>query len=349
MKKIVLLFACVSLPIMASAQRLSLTKNTIDIGQTAYESPVTATFEVRNKGLRKLQITNVIPDCNCTVVEYPKGEIGVGDKFTIKMTYDSRQLGHFNKQAAIFINDSDKPTYITMTGVVREDLTDYSGSFPYDFNGLLADKNDIEFDNINKGDRPQMVIHIMNNGNKVMEPNIQHLPAYLTASVSPTLLPPRRSGKILLTLNSEKIHDYGLTQTNVYLAQRLGERVSREREIGVSAVLLPEISHIAGNEMPELALSDSVLNIEFGGKAKKTGEIIIYNPGKATLDISSLQLFTRGLKVTLGKRTLAPGETTKLKVTAYASDLKKTRTRPRVLMITNAPKHQKVVISINAH
>ena len=162
------------------------------------------------------------------------------------------------------------------------------------------------------------------------------------------MLNPRHSGKILITLNSEKIHDYGLTQTNVYLAQRLGERVSSEREIGVSAVLLPEISHIAGSDIPELALSDTVLNINFAGKAKKTGEIILYNPGKATLEISSLQLFTRGLKVTLGKRTLAPGETTKLKITAYASDLKKIRTRPRVLMITNAPKHQKVIITINA-
>ena len=338
-----------ALPVIASAQRLSLAKSTIDVGQTAYETPITATFEVRNKGLRKLRITNVIPDCNCTRVEYPKGEVGVGDKFTIKMTYDSRQLGHFNKQAAIFVNDAKKPTYITMTGVVREDITDYSGTFPYDFNGLLADKNDIEFDNINRGDRPQMVIHVMNNGKKVMETNIQHLPAYLTQQVSPTHLPPHHSGKIVLTLNSEKIHDYGLTQTNVYLAQRLGERVSSEREIGVSAVLLPEISHIADSDMPELALSDSVLNISFAGKSKKTGEIILYNPGKATLEISSLQLFTRGLKVTLGKRTLAPGETTKLKVTAYAADLKKTRSRPRVLMITNAPHHQKVVISINAN
>ena len=96
-----------------------------------------------------------------------------------------------------------------------------------------------------------------------------------------------------------------------------------------------------------MAISDSVLNIDFEGKTKKTGEIILYNPGKATLTISSLQLFTRGVKVTLGKSSLAPGETTKLKVTAYAGDLKKVRTRPRVLMITNDPRRPKVAITIN--
>ena len=57
-------------------------------------------------------------------------------------------------------------------------------------------------------------------------------------------------------------------------------------------------------------------------------------------------MFTPGLKVTLGKRTLNPGESTKLKVTATQSQLQKARTRPRVLMITNDPDHAKVVISI---
>lgn len=349
LKILSLAFIISQLPVSETqAQRLTIDKNKIDIGQTGYEVPVTATFEMRNRGLRKLQITRVIPDCSCTRVEYPKGEIGVGDKFTIKMTYDSRQLGHFNKQAAIYSNASERPVYITMTGVVREDLIDYSGSYPFDFNGLLADKNELEFDNVNKGDMPQTIIRVMNNGNKVMEPNIQHLPPYLSAEVSPTRLSPGHSGKVVLTLNSDKIHDYGLTQTNVYLAQRLGERVSNDREVGVSVVLLPDLRHMSGSLLPQLALSDSVLNIEFGGKQKKTVETILYNGGKAALNISSLQLFTRGLKVTLGKRVLEPGETTKLKIEAIASELKKVRTRPRVLMITDDPRRPKVVITVNA-
>ena len=349
LKILSLAFIISQLPVSETqAQRLTIDKNKIDIGQTGYEVPVTATFEMRNRGLRKLQITRVIPDCSCTRVEYPKDEIGVGDKFTIKMTYDSRQLGHFNKQAAIYSNASERPVYITMTGVVREDLMDYSGSYPFDFNGLLADKNELEFDNVNKGDMPQTIIRVMNNGNKVMEPNIQHLPPYLSAEVSPTRLSPGHSGKVVLTLNSDKIHDYGLTQTNVYLAQRLGERVSNDREVGVSVVLLPDLRHMSGSLLPQLALSDSVLNIEFGGKQKKTVETILFNGGKAALNISSLQLFTRGLKVTLGKRVLEPGETTKLKIEAIASELKKARTRPRVLMITDDPRRPKVVITVNA-
>ena len=116
----------------AQAQRLSITNPVVNVGRTGYEVPVTATFELRNKGLmRKLVIDRVKPDCNCTKVEYPKGEIGINEKFTIRMTYDARMLGHFNKQAAIYSNGSKEPVYITMTGIVLADLMDYSGSYPY--------------------------------------------------------------------------------------------------------------------------------------------------------------------------------------------------------------------------
>ena len=331
----------------ASAQRLSVTSTTIDVGRTGYEIPVTATFELRNRGLRRLVIEDVKPDCNCTKVEYPKGEIGVGDKFTIRVTYDARQLGHFNKQVAVVSNGSKKPVYLTMTGVVLADLQDYSGSYPYDFNNLLADANNLEFDNVQKGEERTFEMRIMNNGNKTMQPNVLHLPAYLSATVYPEHLQPGHSGKMVFTLHSEKIRDYGLTQTSVYLAQQLGEKVKSETEISVSAVLLPPVTQMAN--APQLELSDSILNITFAGKAKKSGDIVLTNKGQSPLDISSLQMFTHGLKVTLGKSHLNPGEQTKLKITAVADELKKVRSVPRVLMITNDPNHSKVVITINTH
>ena len=333
---------------MLSAQRLSFTKQTIDVGRVGYGIPVTATFEIRNKGLmRKLLIHDVKPDCYCTKVEFPKEEIGIGDKAVIKMTFDAKMLGHFNKQAAVYSNSSKQPTYITITGVVLADLKDYSGSYPYDFGGLLADADNLEFDNVNKGEARTAEVSIMNNGTAIMQPNVLHLPPYLSAQVIPERLSPGHSGKIVFTLHSDKIRDYGLTQTSVYMAQQLGEKVNSETEVPVSAVLLPSV--VPTPDAPQLALSDSTLNLTFGGKAKKTGEIVLTNTGRSRLDITSLQMFTQGLKVTLGKSRLLPGESTKLKITGIADMLKKTRTAPRVLMITNDPNHSKVVISINAN
>lgn len=349
MHKKLMITALLMMSAVAYAQRITVNKSTIDCGKSGYMAPVTATFELRNRGSRRVTITDVHPDCGCTQVEYPKREIGAGERFTIKMTYDGRQLGHFYKQAAVVTSSGAKPLFLTMKGVVLADLRDYTADYPCAFGDLLSDKDVLEFDDVNKGDRPQQIISVMNNGSKVMTPNILHLPPYLSATATPTQLQPGRAGKIVVTLNSAHLRDYGLTQTSVYLASQIGEKVRADKELPVSAVLLPDFRTLQGvnkQYAPQMQLSATELQLPLEGKSKKSGDITITNNGRTALVISSLQLFTGGIKVTLDKRVLQPGEHAKLKVTAYRDQLKKVRTRPRVLMITNDPDHAKVTIPI---
>ena len=95
-------------------------------------------------------------------------------------------------------------------------------------------------------------------------------------------------------------------------------------------------------------MSKQNIEITFDGKKKKTDVIELTNQGQTELGISSLQMFTGGLQISLGKSKLAPGQSTKLKVTAMRDELLKLRRRPRLLMITNDPDKGKVVININA-
>lgn len=334
------------LSLSVSAQRLVITKSVVDCGNTEYMRPVTATFELWNKSTKKMTIHSVKTDCGCTKVDYPKGSIAGGEHFQVKVTYDARQLGHFHKMAAIMSNASEKPVFLTMTGVVLAEMEGSFDAYPYEIGELRLDKRDLEFDDVNKGDMPVQEVHILNNGKKVLSPNVMHLPSYLSADLTPARLAPGRSGKIVFTLNSSNLRDYGLTQSSVYLAKEPGEKVSPSNEMGVSVVLLPALSGGDVSNVPRLALSSENIEIAFAGKSKKKNEIILSNQGSAPLEISSLQMFTSGLEVTLNQRSLAPGESTKLKVTAYREQLSKVRTRPRILMITNDPNRPKVILYI---
>ena len=344
-----LVFFLSSVP--ASAQKLSVTKTTIDCGRTGYMMPITAEFEIKNKGLRHLTISEVRTDCGCTSVELPKKSLGPGEKFMLRLTYDARMLGHFQKQAAIYSNGSKAPVYVMMKGVVLSEWEDYSGNYPFTLGSLMTDMNHVEFDNVNKGDHPEVVINILNSTSERMQPNVLHLPSYLKALVIPETLESGQKGKVTLTLNSNNIHGMGLTQTSVYLASKLGEKVGTETELPVSVVLLPDMSTFDGAAKkfaPKMKLSAS--NLDFGqidGKLKKTETITITNLGQSVLNISSLQMFTGGMKLTLGKRELHPGEETKLKVSVEPDQLLKARQKPRVLMITNDPDNAKVVLNIN--
>ncbi len=330
-----------------AAQKLIIEKTTVDIGRMGYQKPATAVFECQNKSNRRLRIEDVKPDCYCTTVDFPRGDIGSGDKFQIRMTYNGRQLGHFNHQAAVYTNADAKPFYITMTGVVLEHYVDLSGNYPVKMGDLCLSTEDVEFDDVNKGDEPEHVLRIYNNGTQTYRPNLMHLPSYLTAQVQPEVLRPDDEGVIILKLQSSKLHDYGLTQTSVYLAGNPGDKVSPDHEISISTILLPAFAEVPHNPA-RIQLSRESVAIDFAGKSKKTEVIEITNAGHSTLNISSLQMFTPGLRISLGKRQLAPGETTKLKITAMRDDLQKVRTQPRILMITNDPQKPKVTITINA-
>lgn len=344
-------------PTIIMAQGLMVMQPVQDCGKTAYRSPVTATFEVVNKSAKKIVLSDVKADCGCVATEITKKEIAKGESSQVKLTYDARMLGHFEKTALVryYIRGSAKvmedPVLLTMKGVVLEELKDYSDTYPYSMgSNLLADKDVLEFDDVRKGDHPEIVINVLNNGVKPMNPNILHLPQYLTAFALPETLQPGKCGKVIVTLSSQHLKDYGLTQSSVYLASNLGDKVSPDIELPVSIVLLPDLKTFEGKTKqyaPKLDLSSKSIELgKVNSKMVKKTTLLLTNKGRLPLEISSMQMFTGGLTVTLGKRTLQPGETTKLKVKGDLERLKKSRTKPRLLMITNDPDQTKLIIPV---
>lgn len=345
------LLACSALMLIsqtAEAQELSVKNEVIDCGSVLWEHPVTVKFDMQNSGHQPLNITRVHPGCGCTTVEYPRTSIAPGEQFAIEATYDARQMGHFLKDIAVYSNASERPLYLSIRGVVTEEVVDFSGTYPFTLANAKADMVDVEFDDVNQGDMPIQKIHIMNAGSQSISPTVMHLPDYLKATVSPTTIAPNRQGTVTLTLDSKKLRDYGLTQTSVFLGMFPGDKVAPQKEISVSAVLLPAFTELTESQLanaPQMRLSRESIQLN-SNKAKQTESIIIENIGKSELDISSLQMFTTGMKVKLNKTRLQPGEQATLKITAETKALRAARSKPRVLMITNDPMKPKVVINI---
>lgn len=345
-----MLSALLALP--ASAQKITTQHEVVDCGQVVFRKPVTAEFVLKNDGHKPLVINNVLKSCGCTEVDYPKTGIAAGESFVIKAVYDAKQMGTFTKQVCLYTNADEEPFILSMRGKVVGSVVDFAGSYDEMLGVIKSDAQEVEFDDVNRGDRPVQRIHIFNPTDELLEPVVMHLPPYLHAFVSPSKVAPRHSAEISFVLDSKKLRDLGLNQTSVYLGERPGDRIAPEKEIVVSAVLLPGFENMTPTKKalaPKIEMSATNLNLgSFNGKKKLKGEILITNKGKSELDIRSMQMFTMGLQVNLKKSKIQPGETVKMKVTAVAADLKKSRVRhPRILMITNDPDHAKVVVKIN--
>lgn len=333
-----------------AAQSLTPVFGDVDCGQMLFRNNTAITVELRNNTTQAVTIKDVDTGCGCTVAEYERGQILPGATTKVKLIFDAKQLGYFARQIRITDSSDNTPAEINVRGQVVTKLINYSGDYPCKLGQLLADVDNIEFDDVNKGQRLVQEINIMNPTGQNVQPTALRLPPYLEVKTYPEVIGPKQKGVMSVTLKSRDLHDYGLTQTSFYLAKNPADKVAQDKEIVVTAVLLPPaVAKDAPSRQnaPQIVLSAEEIDMTaLARKSKVKGEIEISNNGASALEVSKMQMFTPGLEVQLGKATLQPGETTKLKVTAKAKEIKKARRKPRILMITNDPDKQKIVIQI---
>lgn len=335
---------------MAQAQ-ISFDKKVHEFGVILWKHPVTATFQVTNKGDKPLVISNVTTSCGCTVADWTKTPIAPGASGVVSSTFDAKALGRFQKSVGIYSNASDRPIYLSIRGEVTADPKNYTVTHPYQIGPIRLDKESIEFDDANKGDKLELELLVANTSEEVYTPVLMHLPPYLKAVAVPEKLGRGRTGKIKITLDTEKLPKFGLTTATVYLSRFMGDKVSEENAIPVSAILLPDFSRLTQEERlnpPAMELSAAELKFPpLAANEKKSQTIIVKNTGKRNLEITDLQVFNSAVGVHLKKRVLKPGVSTKMKITAYGKHLKREKGIPRVLMITNDPNCPKVIIKVN--
>lgn len=326
---------------------------TQDFGQIEWKHPVTAEYVITNTGNEPLVLSEVEPDCACTVAQWTKTPIAPGEKGIVNVTFDAEALGHFHKSVAIYCNARPNLIRLNLKGVVVREVKDFTRTHPFLIGQIRIDHDEIDFPDVQHGDKPVMHIGVVNLSDRPYEPVLMHLPPYLTAEAEPTVLQTGEKGDIKLTLNSERLADYGLTQASVYLSRFSGDKVSEESEIPVTVVLLPDFSNLTETERlnaPAIRLSATDIDLSqiLAKKKKAKQDITVTNTGRSPLQISKLQVFHPAVGVDLKKTVLQPGESTRLRVTVVKRNIGKKRRHLRLLMITNDPMQPKVEINIKA-
>lgn len=330
--------------------RVEFNKKTHDFGAVLWKNPVTATFQIRNIGNKPLVISNVTTSCGCTDAQWTQSPIAPGAEGIITSTFDAMALGRFQKTIGVYCNADYRPIYLTLCGQVTTDPRKVL-QLPYRIGDIKLDKDAIEFDDANKGDRPFVELLVANVSGQPYPPVLMHLPPYLSAEATLDTLAHEGYGKIKVTLDTEKLPKFGVTQAVVYLSRFPGDKVSDENAIPVSAVLLPDFSRLTSAQLqnpPVIHLSAT--HLDFGTLAvneKKSQTIVISNTGKRDLEITDLQVLDGSVGVHLKKRVLKPGTNTKLKITAYGRQFEDRKRSPRILIITNDPNHPKQIVNVS--
>ena len=341
--------ACFSL---FAQPKITFDMQTKDLGYVLWRNPATVIYSFTNIGNKPLVISNVTTSCGCAKAKWTEDPVPAGGKGEITVVFDAEAIGHFYKDVGVYCNASPTPIYLDFNGEVTADAKNFSFTHPYAVGAIRLNLDELDFKSVNKGDRPVIELLVANTSNKAYSPVLMHLPPYLEATAEPEKLGRGKTGKIRVTLDSEKLPKLGITRASVYLSRFPGDKVGSENEIPVSVALLPDFSKLTEqqkNNPPQITLSAKEQEfVDLKPKQKKSQTIVISNTGKSDLNIQDMQVFSMALAVKLNKRVLKPGESTKMKITVLAQNLPRVKGSPRVLMITNDPNQPMITIRVKA-
>ena len=103
-----------------NAPEIKFETEVIDLGTfMQYDDPSSqCEFIFTNTGKEPLIISKAKGSCGCTVPEWPKEPIMSGETGLIKVNYDEKRVGSFNKSITITSNAKNSPQIIKIKGKI---------------------------------------------------------------------------------------------------------------------------------------------------------------------------------------------------------------------------------------
>jgi len=98
---------------------LNFKKTVHDFGELPLKKEASVVFEFENNGKELLQILDVKTTCGCAAPTWSKEIIKTSEKGSIKVTYDSKYPGRFNKTITVYYNGENSPLELKVKGRVR--------------------------------------------------------------------------------------------------------------------------------------------------------------------------------------------------------------------------------------
>lgn len=98
--------------------KIEFTKTVHDYGKIQKGADGNCVFEYKNVGNDVLFISRVAKSCGCTTPEFSREPLMPGQTAQIKVGYDTKIVGSFNKKITVFTNAVNNSVILTIKGEV---------------------------------------------------------------------------------------------------------------------------------------------------------------------------------------------------------------------------------------
>lgn len=292
-----------------------------DFGQVPEQGgPVQHTFEFTNTGEVPVKILGVEASCGCTTPSWTRDAIAPGEKGTIVAEYDpNNRPGAFNKTLTVNVSAEPSVVILNIKGIVKPRPRTAVDDFPTEMGKLRVKYRGFNMGRLTTEAPVSKVFEVYNQGKEplVFKENIL-APEHIKVSFRPQELAPNSRGEIILTYDVKALNELGWVSDNLVLFTNEGEPEGR-KSFNVMATIeeyFPPMTEAEMAQAPRLQLDK--MKHDFGnvkeGILLET-EFVITNNGKQDLNIRTTKANCGCTVSTPEKDTLAPGESSKIKVT----------------------------------
>jgi hypothetical protein len=111
--------SAVATQVNPNAPEAEFEKEVLDYGTIAYDSNGEREFKFKNTGKEPLIIYSATGSCGCTVPTAPKEPIKPGETGVIKVHYDTKRPGNFEKTVTVSTNGKTANKTLRIKGIVQ--------------------------------------------------------------------------------------------------------------------------------------------------------------------------------------------------------------------------------------
>jgi len=105
-------------PVVIPVDSIIFETITHDYGTVVQGGDGTCTFKFTNKGKTPIVLNDVKASCGCTVPEWTRTPVAPKEKGSIKVTYNTNNVGTFTKSITVNSNAINNPVVLTIKGIV---------------------------------------------------------------------------------------------------------------------------------------------------------------------------------------------------------------------------------------
>lgn len=337
-------------PMLLSAQVHWLTQ-THDFGAFNEDlGSVEAKFQFVNETNRPIRILEAQATCGCTVPYFTKENIAPGDTATLTVTYLANgRPGKFDKN--VYVKTSDAPSVrqtLTIKGTVIGASATIRSRYPVDGGKIKLQTSTAGFGEVKRGKFKTVFITMYNQSPDSMKPELGDLPAYVQAQITPEVIAPGQQGQIALTLNSQQVPDWGITNADFTFRAGKGEEPMK---MDLFTIIVEDFDRLTpGQRMnaPECTVTPAKIDLGEISEAQ-TVEFTVTNQGKSPLVIRRLQVVdpvVTSAKISSDK--IKPGKKATIKATIDPAKAENDFINARLSLITNDPNEPLNVVRITA-